>query len=39
MDKTGSGSYQVVGFGISGAEVLSSATTLLISKTDLRDIG
>ena len=39
MDETGSGSCQMIGFGISGVEPSGSATRqLLISKMDLREI-
>ena len=40
MDGTGSGSCAVVGFGISGVELLCSvARRVLISKMDLMEIG
>jgi hypothetical protein len=38
MDGTGSGSCPVAGFGISGVEPSGSATTVLVSKMDLREI-
>jgi hypothetical protein len=39
VDGTGSGSCPVAGFGISGVEPSGSATTVLVSKMDLREIG
>jgi len=39
VDGTGSGSFAVAGFGISGVESSGSAPRELISKTDLREIG
>ena len=39
MDGTGSGSYLVAGFGISGVEPSGSATRELVSKMDIRETG
>jgi len=39
VDGTGSGSCPVAGFGISGVEPSGSATTVLVSKMDLRETG
>jgi hypothetical protein len=39
VDGTGSGSCPVAGFGISSVEPSGSATTVLVSKMDLRETG
>jgi hypothetical protein len=39
VNGTGSGSCPMAGFGISCVELSGSATTVLVSKMDLREIG
>jgi hypothetical protein len=39
VDGAGSGSCPMAGFGISGVETSGSATRVLISKRDLREMG
>jgi hypothetical protein len=39
VDGNGSGSCPVAGFGISGVEPWGSATTVLVSKMDLNEMG
>jgi hypothetical protein len=39
VDGTGSGMCRMAGFGISGVEPWGSATTALVSKMDLSEIG
>jgi hypothetical protein len=39
VDGTGSGSYPVAGFDISGVVPWGSAITVLVSKLDLKEIG
>jgi hypothetical protein len=39
VDGTGSGSCPMAGFGISGVQPSGSATTVLVSKVDLRETG
>jgi hypothetical protein len=39
VDGTGSGSCPMAGFGISSVEPSGSATTVLVSKMDLSEIG
>jgi hypothetical protein len=39
VDGSGSGSRPMADFGISSVEALGSATTVLVSKMDLREIS
>jgi hypothetical protein len=39
VDETGSESWPLAGFGISGVEPSGSATTVLVSKMNLRELG